>query len=135
MAARLLMGLSALLVFALGTIHLIYTFTTRKFHPRTPGLREQMEVAPLGITSETTLWRAWIGFNASHSLGAMLFGLVYAHLAWSHPQVLFHSGVLLTLGAAFLLALLGLAHRYWFRVPFLGVLLSLGGFVAALLLR
>ena len=32
------------------------------------------------ITPQTTLWRAWIGFNASHSLAAILFGL--AKLYW-----------------------------------------------------
>src|SRR5438046_6957052 len=30
------------------------------------------------------MWRAWVGFNASHSMGAMLFGLVFAFLALAH---------------------------------------------------
>jgi hypothetical protein len=41
------------------------------------------------ISRETTMWKAWIGFNASHSLGAILFGLVYGYLALAHPAFLF----------------------------------------------
>jgi hypothetical protein len=123
--ARLLITLSALIVFSLGTLHLVYTFATRKFHPRDAGLKTQMEHSPLVLTSQTTLWRAWIGFNASHSLGAMLFGVLYAYLAMTQAHLLFHSWVLLGVGLAFLGSFLCLAHRYWFKIPFLGLVLSI----------
>jgi hypothetical protein len=77
------------------------------------------------ITRETTVWKAWIGFNASHSLGAMLFGAVYADLALAHPAVLWSSPVLLASGGALLAAFAWLARRYWFSVPFRGVVLAL----------
>ena len=126
---------STAIVLMLGTIHLVYTFTSNKFSPREPQLEQRMrEVSPV-ISRQTTMWAAWVGFNASHSLGAMLFGLVYGYLASFHLPFLLKSGFLLALGALFLLSFLVLAKRYWFRIPFLGIALSLAlyvaGFIAA----
>lgn len=70
------------------------------------------------------MWRAWIGFNASHSFGIILFGAVYGYLASCHSVFLFHSWFLLALGFALLLGYAVLAKLYWFRAPFRGVLLA-----------
>ena len=90
----------------------------------------------LVLTRETTVWKAWIGFNASHNLGAMLFGIVYGHLALVQPIALAGSPFLLVVGAVVLLAYGWLARRYWFSVPFRGVVLAgllyAGGVVATL---
>ena len=84
-----------------------------------------MHSSTLVLTRETTVWNAWIGFNASHSLGAMLFGAIYGHLALMHPALLWHSPFLLAVGGALLLAYSWLGRRYWFSVPFRGIVLSL----------
>jgi len=115
----------AAIVFALGSVHLLYTFRGPKLLPRDPSARAQMEGSALVITRETTVWKAWIGFNASHSFGAMLFGAVYADLAWAHADVLRASPFLLTVGAALLAAYAWLGRRYWFSVPFRGIVLAL----------
>ena len=70
------------------------------------------------------MWRAGIGFNASHSFGTMLFGLVYGYLSVLHSGFLFTSWFLLGLGLLTLLAYLLLAKLYWFSVPFRGVALA-----------
>src|SRR5262245_17683262 len=94
------MSLSAGILFALGLLHLVYTFRGPKLTPRDPALRARMsEVSPV-ITKETTMWRAWVGFNASHSMGAMLFGLIYGFLAVVHGSLLFQSPFLLGVGLA-----------------------------------
>ena len=33
------------------------------------------------LTKDTTVWDAWVGFNASHSIGAMLVAAFYIPLA------------------------------------------------------
>jgi hypothetical protein len=82
--ASLLVAASAAIVLLLGVIHLAYTFRGRKLHPRDPGMFAQMnEVSPV-LTRETTMWQAWIGFNASHARGAIFFGLIYGYLALEH---------------------------------------------------
>ena len=125
MIAQALIAASAAVVFGLGALHLLLTFRGPKLLPRDPGLRVQMEQGTLVLTRQTSVWKAWIGFNASHSLGAMLYGVLYGHLALAHPAVLLHSPVLLAIGAALLLAYTWLARRYWFSVPLRGIVLSL----------
>jgi len=125
-----------MIVFVLGAIHLIYTFASTKFSPRDAALEARLkEVSPV-ISKETTMWKAWIGFNASHSLGAMLFGLIYGYLSVFQFAFLVQTRFLLILGGLFLACFLVLAKRYWFRIPLLGIGLSLAlyiaGFAAAL---
>jgi hypothetical protein len=101
-AESLLVVASALIIFILGALHLLLTYRSRWFYPRDPDLESQMKaVAPL-ISQETTMWRAGIGFHASHSAGAILFSLAYAYLALEPTQLLFKSPFLLFLGLAYL---------------------------------
>ena len=125
-----LMSLSALLVLMLGVLHLVYTFRGPKLTPRDPALQARMAEVPLVITRQTTMWRAWVGFNASHSMGAILFGLVYGFLGNAYPEILFASPFLLAVGFAMLAGLAVLAKLYWFRIPFAGVVISLLCYVA-----
>ena len=125
-----LAGLAVVLV--LGGLHLLYTFRGTKLHPREPAAVKAMQQSGLVITRQTTVWRAWIGFNASHSLGILLFALVYGYLALAAPALLFSSLFLRALGLAFLLAYVVLARRYWFSVPFRGVVLATALYVAGL---
>ena len=82
LAAKILMVLSATIILTLGVAHLVYTFWGAKLMPRDPALRISMsQVAPV-ITKETTMWRCWVGFNASHSMGLILFGLVSVFSHW-----------------------------------------------------
>jgi hypothetical protein len=127
-----LMTVSALVLLTLGVLHLIYTFSGPKLMPRDPALQARMNEAPLVITRQTTMWRAWIGFNASHSMGAILFGLVYGFLANAHPELLFNSPFLLAVGVAMLGGLAVLAKLYWFRIPFAGVVISLACYVLSI---
>ena len=53
----------------LGIIHAVYTFTTNKFDARDAGLNEAMKRISPVPTKEISMWKAWVGFNASHSLG------------------------------------------------------------------
>lgn len=131
--ARDLMTLSAAIIFALGSIHFIYTFWGPKLTPRDPALQARMrDVSPV-ISRETTMWKAWIGFNASHALGALLFGLVYGYLALVHPAFLFQSGFLLGVGFCMLGFYLFLGKAYWFSVPFAGLLASFVAYAMSLM--
>jgi hypothetical protein len=128
---QVFMAASALVVFMLGSVHLLYTFRGEKLRPRDAALEAQMKsVSPI-LTRQTTMWRAWIGFNASHSLGAIFFGLIYGYLALAQSQVLFHSHFLMLVGLALLLGYVALARAYWFSIPFRGILLSLGLYLGA----
>ena len=133
MIAIVLMVTSAAILLALGTVHLIYTFVGPKLTPRDPTLQTRMsEVSPV-ITKETTIWRCWIGFNASHSMAAMLFGLMYGYLAIVHSSLLFSSPYLLVLGLLMISGLFVLGKLYWFSAPFRGICFSLACYVASII--
>ena len=130
--AKLLMAASAGTILLLGVIHLMYTFYGNKFTPRDPDLQAAMrEVSPV-ITCETTMWKTWVGFNASHSMGAILFGLVYGYLALVHSTLLLQSTFLLTTGFAMLGGLVVLGKLYWFSVPFRGICVSFVCYIASI---
>lgn len=128
------MILSASIILALGVLHLVYTFWGPKLSPRDSTLQVSMsQISPV-ITKETTMWRVWVGLNASHSMGAILFGLVFGFLALAHDQLLFQSPFLLVVGLAMLVGLAVLGKVYWFSGPFTGVSISLACYVASIAL-
>jgi hypothetical protein len=128
------MTISAVIPGLLGLGHLILTFVGPKLLPRDRSLRAAMEAVSPVITRQTTIWRAWIGFNVSHSMGAMLFGLVYGYLALAHTDLLFGSVFLQALGLVTLSAYVVLAKLYWFVTPLLGTSVALGCYVLSLAL-
>ena len=69
------------------------------------------------LTSQTTIWSAWIGFNASHSRGAILFGVLYRNLATIHPDAFWGATTRRAIGMLALIAYLALAARHWFSTP------------------
>jgi hypothetical protein len=128
------MVLSASIVLTLGVVHLIYTFWGPSLTPRDPALQISMsQISPV-ITKETTMWRCWVGFNASHSMGLILFGLVFGFLALAHGQLLFQSPFLLVVGLAMLGALGVLCKIYFSSAPLTGISISFACYLASIAL-
>ena len=134
MAARILMVVSASIIFTLGVVHLVYTFWAPKLTPRDPVLQISMsQISPV-ITKETTMWRAWVGFNASHSKGLILLGLVFGFLPLAHGQLLFQSPFLLVIGLGMLGGFVVLGKVYFFSVPLTCISISLACYLAGIAL-
>ena len=130
MLAQSLFVLGAAIMGLLGSVHLAYTFFGHRLDPRDPAAIHAMRATSPRLASKTTIWQCWIGFNASHSLGAMLFAAVYLLLAVGHIEVLRASSGLAWLAVAGSAAYLALARRYWFQVPFTGILIAAACFLA-----
>ncbi len=135
MLASTLIAASAVITGLLGSVHLLFTFNGPKLHPRNKNVMLAMEHTCPVITKETTVWRATVGFNASHSMGLMLFGIIYPYLVLAQPTMFWQSTFLMTLGLVVLLAYLTLAKLYWFSVPFRGVALATALYVAGLIVH
>ena len=130
--APALLAASAAIILLLGIVHLLYTFRGPELHPRDADLRARMTQVQPVLTRETTMWKCWVGFNASHSMGAILFGVVYAWLALAQGPFLFQSSFLLWVGLAFLGGYVVLGRLYWFSAPFRGIVASTMLYVSAL---
>ena len=130
--APALLAASAAIVLLLGLVHLLYTFRGPELRPRDADLQARMEEASPVLTRETTMWKCWVGFNASHSMGAILFGVIYGWLALVQGPFLFQSWFLLCVGLAFLGGYVVLGRLYWFSIPFRGIVASTVLYVSAL---
>jgi len=110
----------------LGLMHAIYTLLDQR-HPRrlVPVDAEVMRAMQgtgvrLARGSAGSMWQAWIGFNLSHSLGAIVFG------AWTAT-----SGSSLALPVAAIYLAIG--WRGWFWIPNACIAVATLGLVLAAL--
>ena len=65
----------------LGLVHAGYTvcdiYRPRYLAPRDQAVIDQMATADMRLArGRTNMWDAWLGFNLSHSLGVIMFGLI-----------------------------------------------------------
>lgn len=118
----------------LGAAHLFYTFFSNKFLPRKAELAEEMKSISPVLTKQTTMWKAWMGFNASHSSGAIFIGMVNIYLAANHFDLLQNSTFLLLFNILTIGFYLWLAKNYWFKIPLRGIGLALICYIAAYVL-
>ena len=120
----------------LGGLHAVYTLldlhNPRRLVPADPAVAQAMANSALRLSrGGTDMWRAWIGFNFSHSLGVLLFGAlgVWAGCHIKNLPV----GIMPTLtliGCVYLI----LALLYWFRIPAIGTAICTGCFALAWIL-
>ncbi len=121
----------------LGTLHVIYTLLDlrkpRRLVPVDPAVLQAMANSALRLSrGGTDMWRAWIGFNFSHSVGVLLTAAlaVWAGLQINTLPVGIIMPVLILIGCVYLV----LALRYWFRGPVIGAAIATGCFTAAWIL-
>lgn len=118
----------------LGSLHLYYTFFTDKFLPRNTLVQSEMEKTSPRLTRATTMWKAWMGFNASHSSGAMYIGLINMVLLIVNPEFLIQSHALSVVNILTVAFYVFLGKKYWFRIPFVGTVIAGLCFIGSLLL-
>ncbi len=128
------MLIAALLVIAgaiyalLGALHAVFTFMDerhpRRLAPDDPAVTAAMQASKLRLSrGAVTMWQAWISFNLTHSLAAIMFGVGCIVVAAWFGAVVFPPWVLFLLtGISLLFALIGL--RYWFGVPRAGAVVA-----------
>src|SRR5260370_23732821 len=105
----------------MGWLISILHFFTRAFAARDAALEEKLKSVSPRTSGQTTMWRAGVGFHASHALGVIFFGLVYGYLAMTERNFLIRSPFLVVLGALVLLSYVVLAKLYWFDRPLVHV--------------
>ena len=135
MISRILIATCAAIILFFGSVHLAYTFFTDQLTPFEGQMETAMKRVVPRISSGTTMWKAWVGFNVSHSMGLMLFGLIYGYLTVYRWDMLQKSYFLAGLGLVVLVSYVVLARVFWFSDPLIGTsvatLLYVAGFVYA----
>ena len=134
MIAKYIWEFGSLIFIVLGSMHLLYTFFTNKFSSKNEKVIIEMKSSSPILTKETTIWKAWIGFNASHSMGAMFIGVMNIYVAHNFFTVLQNDFFFFTFNILTIGFYLWLAKKYWFRIPFFGILLTLICFLTSFIL-
>src|SRR4029453_7803760 len=133
--SRYLYLAGALPFFVLGLAHAFATplapGDVKGLSPSDPQLAQAMTRSGLRLTRRTDMWRAWVGFNFSHSLGAIVFAAFV--FVTGRSAAVFAAEAALGIPFPFLVAalFLALARLYWFRTPFIGCLLAAALFLAS----
>src|SRR5258708_18395229 len=131
--SAILLVLGGMVFGVLGTLHAIYTLldlrNPRRLVPVDPAVTHAMANTALRLSGgRTDMWRAWMGFNFSHSLGLLLFATLAISAGFRISRLPVAVMPALTLvGCAYLL----LALLYWFHIPAIGVAIGTGCFAAA----
>jgi hypothetical protein len=129
----------ALPILFLGVMHVTATPLAldrpKGLSPRDPGVAEAMTRTTLLLTRRVDVWRAWIGFNLSHSLGAILLGVVVLLVGRSQASFAAQAPVFVPLAVLVSGAYVAIGARYWFRSPVIGCSLSFVLFLCSLGLR
>ena len=114
----------------LGLVHAIYTicdiYRPRHLAPIDQAIIDQMTSAGVRLArGRTNMWDAWLGFNLSHGLGVVVFGLVCVGAGVFAGRLALPKATLLIpvlVGVIYFL----LAIRFWFRVPAVGIAIGTG---------
>jgi len=120
----------------LGGLHVLYTLLDvrdpRRLVPADPSVAQALAHSAVRLTGGgTDMWRAWVGFNFTHSLGLLLFAGLAIWAGTRGNRV--PAGIMPTLiliGGVYLV----LTLRYFYRSPAIGVAIGTGCFAAAWLL-
>lgn len=129
MIEKYLWELGSIIFIFLGGIHLIYTFFTNKFSSKNSRLMKEMKSSHPILTKETTMWKAWVGFNASHSVGILFIGIINLYVAFQYYEIFqsdhfFHILNISTVGL-----FVWLGKKYWFKIPFIGAVITLAFYI------
>jgi hypothetical protein len=119
----------------LGAVHVWATpqdtHDRKGLSPSDPQLAESMARARLRLTPRTDVWRAWVGFNLSHGLGALVFGSLVVLIGRNDASFTAEARLFIPFAVVVSAAYLVLAMRYWFRAPIVGCAISFGCFLAS----
>lgn len=134
MIEQVLLIIGAAIFGILGALHFYYTFFTDRFMTRDRKVAEAMKKTYPLLTNRTTMWNTWIGFNGSHSLGAIFISIFYILLATTHMEVIRETRIFILLAVLIGISYLVLAIKYWFRIPLVGILIATICFMISALL-
>jgi hypothetical protein len=110
--------------------------TDRKgLSPADPALAEAMARGRVLLTRRIDVWRGWVGFNLSHSLGAVAFGAFVLAVGRSAPSFAAQAAVCGPLAVAVSGAFLAIGVRCWFRTPIAGCAIAFACFALSWIVR
>jgi hypothetical protein len=133
--ALILEIIGASIFLLLGIFHGILTLQDLSnpctFVPPDKALLLAMQDSSINIHPQTNLWKAWLGFNLSHSLGLVMFGGTFLAIGLFDFEVFTDNYWLQSCALLIATAYLIMSLRFWFYKPAIGSGIALACFVLA----
>ena len=86
--AQILLTAAGTIILLMGTGHFVLTlrdvWKPTSFTPTEESVRFAMQGAQLRFSRRINLWESWLGFNLSHSMGPIMFGVAILYAAQVH---------------------------------------------------
>lgn len=137
-AARVLFLLGGLTMLAVGLLHagwsLLDVKRPRRFAPRDDRVRRLMTQTTLRLSNRVSMWPAWLGFNISHGLGLVFFGLTILLIGIYDFRLLRAVPPLQPLIVVVSAAYCVLSIRFWFFAPTIATGVATACFLASMVL-
>lgn len=118
----------AAIITLLGLVHALYTLRSRPdtgpMTPTDPQVQEAMAVpGGLGLAPGLSmpLWKAWVGFNLSHSVGVVVVGLYIGLPALFDMSSAVGDPLWVVPALGLPVLYLAISRAYWFRDPTAGI--------------
>lgn len=133
--AQLLIIAGASVFLVLGALHGALTLRDlqhpRAFTPPDPALRLAMQQSSIRLHPAINLWRAWMGFNLTHSMSLVLFGGAFLHVGLFEPDAFASSLLFQTVAVVVSAIYLVVSLNFFFSRPVIGSTVGLVCFVVA----
>jgi hypothetical protein len=114
-----------------GTLTLRDLRHPKAFTPPDATLRQAMQQSSIRFRRDINLWRAWLGFNLTHSLGLGVFGATFLYVGILAPSVFASSLLVQSFAVVVSAAYLVVSIKYFFLHPVIGSAIGLVCFLAA----
>lgn len=136
--AQILLTVAGTVILIMGIGHFVLTlrdvWSPMAFTPTEDSVRLAMQRAQLRFNRRINLWESWLGFNLSHSMGAIMFGGALLYAALAHLDDFLQSHFLQAAAVLIPGVYLAVAIRFWFWGPALGISIVLACILGAVLL-
>jgi hypothetical protein len=135
MAQALEIG-GAVIFLILGVFHGVLTLQDLSnpctFIPPDKALLQAMQESSIAIHPHTNLWKAWLGFNLSHSLGLVMFGGTFLAIGLFYFEVFSNNYWLQSCALLISSTYLIVSLKFWFDKPAIASAIALACFVVAM---
>ncbi len=133
--AQVLIIIAASIFLLLGSFHGFLTLRDlvhpMAFTPPDPALREAMQQSGIAFHPSVNLWKAWMGFNLTHSLSLVFFGAPFLYVGIFKPNVFASSLLLQAVAVLVSVIYVVLSLNFFFSTPAIASAIGLICFLVA----
>lgn len=88
MTAEILWEIASIISIIIGLVHFWGTLWSKLLYPTDSNLMKAMKEVSINIDKNAIIWKTWLGFNVTFSVGLIFFGATNFYLANEHFELI-----------------------------------------------